>query len=256
MAERIHKVLARAGLGSRRTMESWITEGRVSVNGETATLGASIGRTDRVVVDGKPIAAEQLFPSQTRVLALNKPAGVICTRADDANRPTVFELLPRGKWVAVGRLDFNTIGLMLFTNNGDLAHRLMHPSRGFKREYRVRVLGGVSEAVLDRLRQGVELDDGMAQLESIVAMAGSGVNRWYQVTLSEGRNREVRRMFESQGATVSRLLRTAYGPVRLRRDVRAGSWWEMDADEIRRLMQLTGLVAMHKTLPRRTRRRR
>ena len=224
-------------------MERWIAAGRVTVNGEVAQLGGSLARGDRVTVDGTSIATHQLFPRRTRVLALHKPAGVICSRSDREQRQTVFELLPEGNWVAVGRLDINTTGLLLFTNNGDLANRLMHPSHGFLREYRVRVLGGITERSMERLRTGVQLEDGMARVESITAIAGRGANRWYQMTLSEGRNREVRRMFESCGAAVSRLLRTSYGPITLPREVRAGNWWELEPGEVRRLRELGGLIA-------------
>ena len=206
--EKLQKVLAAQGLGSRRVMERWIEAGRVKVNGKRATLGDRVTRDDKVVVDGKPIDIAQAAKRRRRVLAYNKPEGEVTTRSDPEGRPTVFDRLPslhNERWVVVGRLDINTSGLLLFTNDGELANKLMHPSTEVEREYACRILGEVDEAMLRRLQQGVLLDDGMASFASIREQGGRGANRWYTVTIREGRNREVRRLWESQDVTVSRL---------------------------------------------------
>ncbi len=236
--ERIQKVLARMGLGSRREIESWIKEGRIVVNGKLAKLGDAITDEDRVQLDKKQIKFPRKTNSRPRVIAYHKPAGEICTRKDAEGRTTVFSKLPRlkgSRWVSIGRLDINTYGLLLFTNDGDLAHRLMHPSSGIDREYAVRVVGKVDEEMLKRLQEGVELEDGPAHFSDIVDSGGDGANHWYHVTLMEGRNHEVKRLWESQGITVSRLIRVRFGPVILSRSSRVGTVRELDDKELNEL---------------------
>jgi 23S rRNA pseudouridine2605 synthase len=194
--ERVQKVMARAGFGSRREIETWIVAGRISINGNTAQLGDSIRPEDTLRVDGRIVPPQRLFQSECRVLCFYKPAGLLCSRTDPQGRPTIFEQLPRkfgGRWVSVGRLDYNTCGLLLLTNDGELANRLMHPSREIEREYAVRVLGKITAEVEARLLEGVQLEDGPAHFDRIVAAGGEGANQWFHVTLREGRNREVRR---------------------------------------------------------------
>jgi 23S rRNA pseudouridine2605 synthase len=237
--ERLQKILARAGLGSRRTIESWIKAGRVSVNGRIAQLGDSARAGDRIAVDGRLVPLDRRLASPTRVLAYYKPAGLVCTRQDPEGRPTVYERLPklsRGRWIGIGRLDYMSAGLLLFTNDGALAYRLMHPSSRVEREYAVRVLGRVGDDVIKRLLGGVELEDGWARFGSIVDAGGQGTNHWFRVTLCEGRNREVRRLWESQGITVSRLIRIRYGSVVLPRDKHPGEGWELTEAEIQALV--------------------
>lgn len=244
VAERVQKVLARAGLASRREIESWIAAGRVMLNGKPAGLGDRAGATDRIQVDGHPVNLRNTTPSETRVLAYYKEAGEVCTRRDPEGRPTVFAKLPRirkGQWVAIGRLDLNTTGLLLFTTNGELANRLMHPSGEIEREYAVRVLGQPSAIQRQNMLTGVELDDGPAAFGSIQEMGGSGINHWYHVILKEGRNREVRRLWESQGLTVSRLIRVRFGPYELPRRKRPGHYWDLEPSEIGELMNAVGL---------------
>ena len=236
--ERIQKVLARMGLGSRREIESWIKEGRIVVNGKLAKLGDAITDEDRVQLDKKQIKFPRKTNSRPRVIAYHKPAGEICTRKDAEGRTTVFSKLPRlkgSRWVSIGRLDINTYGLLLFTNDGDLAHRLMHPSSGIDREYAVRVVGKVDEEMLKRLQEGVELEDGPAHFSDIVDSGGDGAHHWYHVTLMEGRNHEVKRLWESQGITVSRLIRVRFGPVILSRSSRVGTVRELDDKELNEL---------------------
>jgi 23S rRNA pseudouridine2605 synthase len=243
--ERLQKVLAAAGLGSRREIEGWISAGRVTVNGLTAELGQRVASLEGVAIDGKALKRPRAGPGLPRVIVYNKPEGEICSRKDPEGRPSVFEQFPRlrdGRWVLVGRLDVNTAGLLLATDHGELANRLMHPGYGIEREYLVRVNGEVDEAVLARLRTGVQLDDGMAAFDAIVERGGSGRNRWYSVVLREGRNREVRRLWEAQGCTVSRLKRVRFGPVTLGpRDIR-GAWRELDEAGLRQLFLLVGLT--------------
>lgn len=241
--ERLQKVLARAGLGSRRTIEAWIEAGRIEVDGHTAQLGARVEPGAKVCVDGRPVnlPVERRRP---RVLLYHKPEGEICSREDPAGRPTVFDRLPplRGqRWVSVGRLDLNSQGLLLFTDDGELANRLMHPSSGLLREYTCRVRGRLDASTLERLRRGVMLDGRNARFESIVALGGNASNRWFQVEIAEGRYREVRRLWQAVGGQVSRLIRTRYGDVALPRNLPAGHWIELSRAEIDRLVQQTQL---------------
>ena len=250
--ERLHKVLARAGLGSRRLMEKWISAGRVTVNGQPAGLGSSISPGDEVRVDGRPVAAGRLFERIVRVIGYHKPAGLVCTRQDEQGRSTVYDDLPsvRGsRWLGIGRLDMSTSGLLLFTTDGELAHRLMHPSTGVEREYAVRILGNVHPDILQRLEQGVDLEDGPARFESIFDAGGTGANHWYHVVLKEGRNREVRRMWESQGLKVSRLIRVRYGPCDLPRQYRAGQYWELPPEQLDALLAVAGMQAPPRPAP-------
>jgi 23S rRNA pseudouridine2605 synthase len=243
-AERIQKRLARAGIGSRRQIEQWIRDGRIKVNGRIAALGDRISPRDRVRLDGRELALDKITSRKTRVLAYYKPVGEICSRRDEKGRKTVFDSLPRlkqGRWINIGRLDLNSIGLLLFTNNGELAHRLMHPSREIEREYAVRVLGEATPEQLQRLRAGVRLDDGEARFTDIVDSGGKGSNHWYHVVIMEGKNREVRRLWESQGLTVSRLMRVRYGPYIMPRRKKPGEFWDLDEKEVHALMQEAGL---------------
>ncbi|MCB1778158.1 MAG: pseudouridine synthase [Candidatus Competibacteraceae bacterium] len=244
MSERLQKFLARVGYGSRRQIEDWIRQGRITVNGVPAQLGVQVNGAERIVIDGQPLKV-RAFGQRRRVLAYYKPVGEVTSRRDDAERPTVFERLPQlqdGRWIAVGRLDLNTQGLLLLTNDGELANRLMHPSSQIEREYAVRVLGEVTSVMLRQLRQGVPLDDGVAHFDEIIAAGGPGANHWYHVILREGRNREVRRLWESQGVAVSRLIRVRYGPVSLRRGLHPGRWDELDEAGINALLQAVGLT--------------
>ena len=239
---KLHKVLAQAGLGSRLEMEQLILEGRISVNNEPAHIGQRIQFGDQVKVNGKPIRY-RIDPPPARVIAYHKPVGEVVTHDDPQNRPTVFRKLPRltqGKWQSVGRLDLNTEGLLLFTSSGELANKLMHPRFGLEREYAVRVLGALSNEEKQKLLDGVRLDDGMASFGSIEDGGGEGSNCWYRVTISEGRNREVRRMFESVGHAVSRLIRIRYGAMMLPRGLKRGAWLELDESDIRALVQAAG----------------
>ena len=231
---KLHKVLAQAGLGSRLEMEQLILQGRISVNNEPAHIGQRVQFGDSVKVNGKPLRV-RIDPPPPRVIAYHKPAGEVVTHDDPQNRPTVFRRLPRlfqGKWQSVGRLDLNTEGLLLLTSSGELANRLMHPRFGLEREYAVRVLGALSAEEKKRLLEGVSLDDGHAQFTSLEAGGGEGANCWYKVTLSEGRNREVRRMFEAVGHAVSRLIRIRYGAMVLPRGLKRGAFVELDERDI------------------------
>jgi 23S rRNA pseudouridine2605 synthase len=238
---KLHKVLAQAGLGSRLEMEQLILEGRISVNAEPAHIGQRIQFGDSVKVNGKPVRV-RIDPPPPRVIAYHKPAGEVVTHDDPQNRPTVFRRLPKlfqGKWQSVGRLDLNTEGLLLLTSSGELANKLMHPRFGLEREYAVRVLGALNNEEKKRLLEGVTLDDGLAQFSSIEAGGGEGANCWYRVTISEGRNREVRRMFEAVGHAVSRLIRIRYGAMVLPRGLKRGAFVELDEQDI---WALTGAV--------------
>lgn len=242
-APKLHKVLADAGLGSRRDMEELIIAGRVSVNGEPAHIGQRILPTDQVRINGK-LLQRKVTKSLPKVMLYHKPAGEIVSRDDPEKRASVFDNLPslkNSKWLAVGRLDFNTEGLLLFTNNGDLANRLMHPRYNIEREYAVRTLGELEEGMRQKLLAGVDLGDGIGQFSSIADGGGEGINKWYRVTIGEGRNREVRRMFESVGLTVSRLIRTRYGVITLPQNLKRGRWDELDDNAVRNLMRLSGM---------------
>lgn len=240
---RIQKLLAEAGHGSRRGIEEWIRAGRVTVNGRVATLGERATPADRICLDGKLLDLGGARES-VEVLLYNKPVGEVTTRSDPEGRPTVFDHLPQpasGRWIVVGRLDVNTSGLLLFTNDGELAHRLMHPSSEVSREYRVRLRGTPSAEVLDRLRQGVELEDGRAAFDRITPESTEGSHSWFRVELREGRNREIRRLFEHEGFEVSRLNRIRYGTVELPRDLRAAATQSLDAPAIAALKRLVGI---------------
>lgn len=235
MSEKIQKVLANAGLESRRQIENWLREGRISVNGTLAKLGDRITGDERVRVDGREIKLIKSSAQKTRVLIYHKPEGEICTRSDPEERPTVFDHLPmlrNGRWITVGRLDFNTSGVLLLTNDGELANRLMHPSAQFEREYAVRVQGEVTAAMLKTLKKGVLLEDGNAHFEQIGDAGGEGTNHWYHVLVKEGRNRLVRRLWESQGVKVSRLIRVRFGNITLPRWLRRGKWMEMEPADV------------------------
>jgi 23S rRNA pseudouridine2605 synthase len=241
MADRIQKILANAGHGSRRQIESWIKEGKITVNGKAAVLGQTIDHTDRISIQSRPIRLH--FPrgeTQPKVIAYYKPVGEVCTRNDEKGRVTVFSKLPKlrnSRWINIGRLDINTTGLLLFTTDGDLANKLMHPSSQVEREYAVRVLGEATKQQLQALREGVELEDGMAQFTDVVDSGGEGANHWYHVVIMEGRNREVRRLWESQGLKVSRLIRTRFGPYILPRRKRVGQHWRLEDSEIKALQE-------------------
>jgi 23S rRNA pseudouridine2605 synthase len=238
-------VLARLGLGSRRDMETAISAGRVSVNGSRATLGQRVRDSDRVALDSRPLRFESRVsrPSTPRLLMYHKPAGELVTTRDPAGRPTVFANLPRlrgAHWIAVGRLDFNTGGLLLFTDSGDLANRLMHPRSEIEREYAVRVRGELARDQLARLSNGVNLDDGPAKFEHIAPAGGGGSNRWYNVVLREGRNREVRRMFEALGVSVSRLIRVRFGSLKLPPSLRRGQFRPVEEKKVKSLLAELG----------------
>ncbi|MCB1929429.1 MAG: pseudouridine synthase [Rhodocyclaceae bacterium] len=236
-SERLHKILAQTGIASRREIEEMIVAGRISVNGMPASIGQKVGPTDKVRVNGKLVNL-QFSIRVPRVLIYHKPEGEIVSRDDPDGRVSVFDRLPklrRGRWIAVGRLDINTSGLLLFTNDGTLANRLMHPRYQIEREYAARLLGRLDEEQVESLKQGIQLEDGPARFNSIDDGGGEGVNHWYRVTISEGRNREVRRMFEALGLTVSRLMRVRYGPVTMSPRLRRGYWEEMDVAEVCRL---------------------
>ena len=243
--EKLQKVLARIGLASRRDLEAWISEGRVKVNGVVATLGQRVDSHDAISVDGRLIAREEVAAKVRRVLIYNKPDGEICTRDDPEGRPTVFDRLPKakeGRWINIGRLDINTTGLLMFTTDGELANRLMHPSYQMDREYAVRVRGEVTEEMIELLKTGVMLEDGPAKFTDIKeAPGGEGFNHWYHCVVMEGRNREVRRLWESQGLVVSRLKRVRFGPVFLTSDLTMGRWREMSQYEVDILAAEVGL---------------
>jgi len=232
--DRIQKVLAAAGLGSRRQIEQWVAAGRVQVDGQPARIGQLLDGTERITLDGRPVRGE------------------ICTRDDPEGRPTVFDRLPRirgSRWISVGRLDVNTSGLLLFTTDGELANALMHPSGGIERRYAVRARGEVSDETLQSMRAGIVLDDGPARFEHVEAAGGDGTNRWYHVAIREGRNREVRRIWEAMGVTVSRLIRTGYGPIELGRTLRRGQWRELELSELQSLYGMAGLSLPHPDKP-------
>ena len=240
--EKLQKVLARTGIGSRREMERWIESGRVAVDGKVAKLGDRVDKKARISIDGRPLNAAPA--GETRCILYHKPTGEVCSRKDPQGRRTVFERLPKlksGRWISIGRLDFNTSGLLLFTTDGELANALMHPSSNIEREYMVRVMGDVDEDSLQRMIDGVMLDDGMARFTDIVTGEGDGINRWYYVVIMEGRNREVRRLWESQGFTVSRLKRVRYGEVFIPSKVKQGQWIELEPKEVKSLYRMAEL---------------
>lgn len=241
-AERLQKLLARAGLGSRREIETWIAADEITVNGKPATLGTRATINDRIKRKGRLLQLNRARPQAPRVLAYHKPEGEVCTQRDPQGRPSVFRTLPAGRWIGVGRLDVNTLGLLLFTNDGELAHRLMHPSSQIEREYAVRVRGELSDDQRQQLLQGVALDDGKARFARIDAVAGGeGSNRWYHVVLREGRKREVRRLWEAVNLPVSRLIRVRYATVKLPRWLRAGHWQELGDADLRGLYSAADL---------------
>ncbi|MBX2879560.1 MAG: pseudouridine synthase [Granulosicoccus sp.] len=246
MAERLQKILANTGLGSRRELESWIAGGEVRVNGQLAKLGDRASLDDDLVVKGRTYKVVTDDRQLRRVIMYHKPVGEVTTRDDPERRPTVFDRLPRlhhGRWIAVGRLDINTLGLILLTNDGELAHAMMHPSSEFERQYAVRVNGQVKPEVIERLSTGVELDDGLAKFDKIkVESDGDHANHWYSVTVREGRNRLVRRLWESQGLQVSRLIRTRFGPVVLPRWLARGKVQELEAQAIEPIAKSAGLA--------------
>ena len=244
--EKLQKVLARIGVGSRRDVEAWITQKRIKVNGVEATLGQRVDLHDAITIDGKVIKREEAAESVRRVIMYNKPDGEICTRDDPEGRPTVFDKMPKpkeGRWINIGRLDINTTGLLMFTTDGELANRLMHPSYEMDREYAVRVRGEVDDEMIERLKAGVVLEDGPAKFTDIKqAPGGEGFNHWYHCVVMEGRNREVRRLWESQGLVVSRLKRVRFGPVFLNSDLPMGRWREMSQYEVDILSAEVGLT--------------
>jgi len=246
MSEKLQKVLARAGHGSRREIEAKIAAGRVSVDGKLATLGDRIenDKSLKIRIDGHLVSIAESATEVCRVLAYYKPEGELCTRSDPEGRPTVFDRLPRmrgSRWIAVGRLDVNTCGLLLFTTDGELANRLMHPSREVEREYAVRVFGQVDDDKIRQLSKGVQLEDGPAAFKTLRFAGGEGVNQWYNVTLTEGRNREVRRLWEAVGVQVSRLMRVRYGDINLPKGLPRGGWMEMDLAAVNYLRSLVGM---------------
>lgn len=244
MNEKLQKVLARAGYGSRREMEAWISAGRIKVNGEVATLGDRVDAEDTILVDGKKLAAKSAVEVPQRVLLYNKPLGEVCTRKDPEGRPTVFDKLPElqhARWVSIGRLDINTSGLLLFTTDGELANRLMHPATRIEREYAVRVMGQVTPEMVQAMHKGVMLEDGLARFTDIQYFGGEGLNHWYHVVIMEGRNREVRRLWESQGVKVSRLKRVRFANVFVPSQVKVGHFYELTGKDIKGLYQLADL---------------
>ncbi|PKF80379.1 23S rRNA pseudouridine(2605) synthase RluB [Vibrio sp. vnigr-6D03] len=245
MSEKLQKILARAGHGSRREIEALIKAGRVSVNGIVAKLGERLEDENAVVrIDGHNVSVKASEEVVCRVLAYYKPEGELCTRHDPEGRRTVFDRLPKiqgARWVSVGRLDANTSGLLLFTTDGELANRLMHPSRQVDREYLVRVFGEVTEKMIQNLVRGVKLEDGMARFEDVVYAGGEGMNHTFYVVINEGRNREVRRLWESQGPTVSRLKRVRYGDIFLDKKLPRGGWMELELKEVNYLREMVEL---------------
>ncbi|OTE96191.1 23S rRNA pseudouridylate synthase B [Crenothrix sp. D3] len=244
--ERIQKVLARGGIASRREIERWIGEGRIKVNGATVTQGVKLAIGDYLQINDRVVHWEKFAEQPTRVLLYHKATGEVVTRNDPENRPVIFKNLPQletARWIAVGRLDINTSGLLLVTNNGELANRLMHPSTEVEREYAVRILGNVPDATLEKLKTGVALEDGIAKFDEIHFAGGEGANKWYNVIVSEGRNRLVRRLWESQTLlTVSRLIRVRYGPIVLPEGLRTSRFYELTDKELDLLFEYAGLA--------------
>ena len=250
--QKLQKILAQAGLGSRRAMEEWISAGRVTVNGQPATLGMRVSAADQIKVGNRHVRV-RTGHDLPRVLVYHKPEGEITSRNDPRGRPSVFDRLPRisgARWIAVGRLDFNSCGLLLFTDSGELANRLMHPRFAIEREYAVRIIGTLREDQVARLLEGIRLDDGVARCSAVEARGGEGANQWYHVILQEGRNREVRRLFAALGFTVSRLMRVRYGPVELPGRVKRGQSLELSAEETRRFLAWLDAAQAAATAPR------
>ena len=241
MTEKLQKVLARAGFGSRREIETWIAKGRIKVNGKVAVVGDRVTDDDKIIVDGKKLAPQKKIREDRRVILYNKPEDEVSTRSDPEGRRTVFDKLPplkHGRWVSVGRLDLNTSGLMLFTTDGELANKLMHPSSEIEREYAVRILGDVTAEMVQEMHKGVIIEDHLCRFTDIQHYGGEGVNQWYHVVLLEGRNREVRKLWESQGVKVSRLKRVRFGPLFIPSSVVKGRFNELGKTEIEKLLKL------------------
>ena len=244
VTERLQKVLAGAGVGSRREVEQWIRAGRITINGSVATLGQKVSGREKILLDGRPVPALRKTRPSPRVLVYHKPSGEVCTRSDPEGRPTVFDRLPPiqgSRWINVGRLDLATSGLLLLTTDGSLANALMHPSREIEREYAVRVQGTVSDTTLDRVRAGIPLDDGVARFDRVERTGGDGSNQWFSVVVSEGRNRLVRRVWEAVECRVSRLIRVRYGPIELSRSLRPGHHRLLKDRELEALYAAAGL---------------
>jgi len=241
MTEKLQKVLARAGFGSRREIETWIVAGRVRVNGKVAVIGERVSGDDKIMVDGKRLAPQNKTREVRRVILYNKPDHEVSTRKDPEGRATVFDGLPtlkHSRWVGIGRLDLNTSGLLLFTTDGELANKLMHPSSQIEREYAVRVMGSVTPTMIQQMHEGVIIDGNLCRFTDIQFFAGEGINQWYHVVLIEGRNREVRKLWESQGVKVSRLKRVRFGPIFIPSNVRRGTYQELGKTEIAKLLKL------------------
>ena len=244
MSEKLQKVLARAGFGSRREIEVWIGKGRVKVNGRIAVIGDRVEDTDKIIVDDKRLVTPSRHRKDRRILLYNKPENEICTRKDPEGRPTVFDKLPvvkRGRWISIGRLDINTSGLLLFTSDGELANKLAHPSSQIEREYAVRVMGQVTSDMVQRMHKGLLIDGHLCRFTDIQYFAGKGVNRWYHVVTMDGRNREVRKLWESQGLKVSRLKRVRFGPIFIPSAVKRGQFQELSGNEVDKLLRLVEL---------------
>ena len=244
MPERIQKILSRAGYGSRREIEKWVSAGDITVNGVIATPGQAVDENDKIILRGQVLKLSKKLKSKPQVLLYHKKVGEICTRKDPEGRPTVFDKLPKlssGRWIIVGRLDINTDGLLIFTTDGELANRLMHPSYHIEREYAARILGKVTDTIINALLSGVELEDGIGKFTRIKFEGGEGANSWYHVVLNEGRNREVRRLWESQELTVSRLRRIRYADISLKRSLTPGNFEDLDIRSIRQLYEKVGL---------------
>lgn len=242
--EKVHKVLARAGLGSRRQIEDWIREGRIRIDDRNAEIGDRVSEQSVIRLDGKRVHLKPTSEIRRRVLIYNKPVGQICTHHDPQGRSTVFESLPnvyQGRWLSIGRLDINTSGLLMFTNDGELANRMMHPSAEIERHYAVRIHGEATQQQLAQLKKGIELDDGLASFDSIKLGGGQGTNNWYIVSLKEGRNREVRRMWQALDLEVSRLIRIQYGCVELPKSLSRGVWSELDDAKVNEVAASVGL---------------